>query len=126
MITKLMFIININSCGETISPPMIDLTSNCTLTNDCLLSFKIEGGEFLALLGMNETIKKFKPFIQIEIDEKIIAQTPYLKSDILLFFEKNNDESDNPVIANTKREKWSKNYFLRLYNYFFSDHFLKY
>ena len=78
----------------------------------------IEGGEFLALLSMNETIKKFKPFIQIEIDENIIAQTPYLKSNILLFFEKNNYKSVNPIIANTKREKWSKNYFLSHYNYF--------
>ena len=67
MITKLMFIININSCGETISPPIIDLTSNCTLTNDCLLSFKIEGGEFLALLGMNETIKNSNLLFKLKL-----------------------------------------------------------
>jgi len=41
------------------------------------IKIDIEGGEYPALLGMKETLQKYKPQIIIELDPEIIAKTPY-------------------------------------------------
>lgn len=83
------------------------------LENIHYIKLDIEGGEYLALLGMIETIKKYKPFIQIEIDEAIIKHTSNTKNDILYFFRDINYQIVNPKIKNVHRKEISKNYFFK-------------
>lgn len=100
--------------SETVNCTTLDnYLKNLNLDNLHYIKLDIEGGEYLALLGMIETIKKYKPFIQIEIDEDILKQTAYTKNDILLFFEMNNYQLVNPEIYHIKRSKSSKNYFFK-------------
>lgn len=49
------------------------------------IKLDIEGGEYPALEGMEETIKRYRPAILIEINEEILSATPYSKKDILDF-----------------------------------------
>ena len=100
--------------SETVNCTTLDYyLKNLNLDNLHYIKLDIEGGEYLALLGMLETIKKYKPFIQIEIDEDILKQTAYTKNDIFLFFGRNNYQLVNPEINHTKKSKSSKNYFFR-------------
>lgn len=100
--------------AETVNCTTLDYyLKNLNLDNLHYIKLDIEGGEYLALLGMIETIKKYKPFIQLEIDEIILKQTAYTKNDIFFFFEMNNYQLVNPEINHTKRSKSLKNYFFR-------------
>jgi FkbM family methyltransferase len=79
------------------------------------IKIDIEGGELLALNGMVNSIIKFEPIIQVEIDESILNNTPYSKIDVLNFFDEINYEMFEPTQLNKKIKKqpYSKNYFFR-------------
>lgn len=100
--------------SETVKSITLDsYLNNLSLTHISFIKIDIEGGEYLALLGMKDAINKYKPFIQIEIDEDILKNTPYSKNDILLFFEMANYKLINPKINQVKENKFSKNYFFQ-------------
>lgn len=86
---------------------------NYDLSTIDFIKLDIEGGEYLALQGMKMTIEKYKPFIQIEIDDNILIHTANSKADFFLFFESVNYIMVSPEIANIKRNKSSKNYFFQ-------------
>ncbi|OAQ42233.1 hypothetical protein A5893_03725 [Pedobacter psychrophilus] len=80
------------------------------------IKIDIEGGEYLALKGMINTLKELKPIIQIEIDDEILANTPYKSSDIHNFFKENNYELYMPQLKKQKkllRLPYSKNYYFK-------------
>jgi len=81
------------------------------------IKLDIEGAEYSALLGMKNTLKKYKPIVQIEIDDHILAKTPYRSADIYKFMNDLNYELFIPEllrISNIKRNKSSKNHFFRV------------
>jgi FkbM family methyltransferase len=81
-----------------------------------LIKIDIEGGEYLALLGMIETLKYFSPVVQLEIDESILKMTPYSGDDIYSFFKKIGYELYTPQLTNknqSKRSLHSKNYYFK-------------
>jgi len=49
------------------------------------IKIDIEGGEYPALSGMRETLKKFNPIILLEINKEILSFTPYAEKDIIDF-----------------------------------------
>ena len=55
------------------------------IDNIHLIKIDIEGGELLALSGMKKTLIRYEPVLIIEVDENILASTPYKKQDILEF-----------------------------------------
>lgn len=73
------------------------------------IKMDIEGAEYPALLGMKETISKFHPDFLIEIDPKLLSQTPYSVEQIEQYFfnfdyQKYNIEQDGSLTkATTKR-----------------------
>ena len=76
--------------SETVNATSLDLyLKNHSVNKVDFIKIDIEGGEYPALLGMQETLKKFGPGIFIEIKEDILSQTPYSKKSILDFFYKN-------------------------------------
>ncbi len=48
-----------------------------------LVKLDIEGAEYPALIGMNKMLRRDKPTILIEIDQKLLKNTPYSKHQIL-------------------------------------------
>jgi FkbM family methyltransferase len=81
------------------------------------IKLDIEGAEYSALLGMKNTLKKYKPIVQIEIDDHILAKTPYRSADIYKFMNDLNYELFIPEllkITKIKRNKSSKNHFFRV------------
>jgi FkbM family methyltransferase len=50
-----------------------------------LIKIDIEGGEFLALKGMEGLLKKYKPALLLEIDPNILERTPFQQEDIETF-----------------------------------------
>jgi FkbM family methyltransferase len=80
------------------------------------IKIDIEGGEYLALLGMIETLKKYRPIVQIEIDDSILDFTPYNKDDIFCYFKNIKYEVFNPELKqnkNLKKSIHSKNYYFK-------------
>ncbi len=51
------------------------------------IKLDIEGGEYLALLGMKKTLQHHKPILLIEIEDSILKNTPFKASDIIDFLE---------------------------------------
>jgi FkbM family methyltransferase len=49
------------------------------------IKIDIEGGEFPALIGMSETLKRFHPTLLIELDDEILAKTNFKKMQIVDF-----------------------------------------
>lgn len=81
------------------------------------IKLDIEGAEYSALLGMKNTLKKYKPIVQIEIDDHILAKTPYRSADIYKFMNDLNYELFIPEllkITKIRRNKSSKNHFFRV------------
>ena len=73
---------------ETVVSDSLDnylLSNNLNSVN--YIKIDIEGAEYPALLGMMGTIEKYKPIIQIEIDDNILANTPYRSCDIYKFMD---------------------------------------
>lgn len=80
------------------------------------IKIDIEGGEYLALKGMVKTIDRFKPILQVEIDDSILVNTPFRSSDIFGFFEEMDYEVFTPVLEKSKtlsKAAYSKNYYFR-------------
>ncbi len=80
------------------------------------IKIDIEGGEYLALLGMKETLKKFKPIVQLEIDYEILLKTPYNRENIFDFMTEINYEVFIPNLINQSKVKpnsYSKNCFFK-------------
>lgn len=80
------------------------------------IKIDIEGGEYLALLGMKETLKKFKPIVQLEIDNEILLKTPYNRENIFDFMTEINYEVFIPNLINQSKVKpnsYSKNCFFK-------------
>lgn len=72
------------SQSETVFAVTLDsYVKNHDISRVDLIKLDIEGGEFPALEGMEETLKKFRPPIIIEIKENVLNLTPYTKKEIL-------------------------------------------
>lgn len=79
------------------------------------IKIDIEGGEYLALKGMINLLKKFKPIVQIEIDDEILKKTPFRRTDIFDFFKNIDYELYMPTLHNNKlvQPDYSKNHYFR-------------
>ena len=51
------------------------------------IKLDIEGGEYDALRGMEQTLLRCKPTLIVELEEEIIAKTNYTKEDVITFLE---------------------------------------
>lgn len=83
---------------------------------DCidLIKLDIEGGEYLALLGMEETLKRFTPTLLLELDDEIIKKTPHSKQQIIDFLKNLGYKmyylGDNGQISEIERYPETKNF----------------
>lgn len=105
-----------NEEPEKVSTISLDIyLSNNKIDSLKYVKIDIEGGEYLALIGMVNTLKKFKPIVQIEINDAILVKTDYNSFDIERFFNEIGFEIFNPVLTNSRisLNKYSKNCFFR-------------
>lgn len=78
------------------------------------IKMDIEGGEYPALLGMKNTLLKYKPTLLIEIDDEILQRTPYTSQQIFSYLKELGYkdyyiDSNGNLSENTVRKK-VKNY----------------
>jgi FkbM family methyltransferase len=77
-----------------------------------LIKIDIEGGEYPALQGMTQALQKLKPTLLIELDDDIIKNTPFGKSQIIgflmnlgykqYFLDRNGNLTENEKLSETK------------------------
>ena len=60
-----------------------------------VIKIDIEGAELLALKGMVDTLKKFRPVVFFEMNPQNLAVYPYEATDIISFFHQNNYKIKN-------------------------------
>lgn len=79
-----------------------------------LIKMDIEGAEFKALQGMQQTLKKYRPILLIELDEQILDRAKIFKDDIINFLKKFNYQmfaicSDGSLTNKSLQEKACSN-----------------
>lgn len=73
-----------NNQSEKINAVSVDTyLKNNPVKTISFIKIDVEGGEYPVLLGMKETLSKYNPRLLVEINEEILAHTPYRESDII-------------------------------------------
>ena len=114
MVSTFNFDNGISTKVQTIS--LDNFFSENEISSIKFIKIDIEGGEYLALLGMSETLRKYRPIVQIEIDDSILENTPYNKEDIFNYFKSIEYEVFSPELKRNKYLKksiHSKNYYFK-------------
>ncbi len=75
---------------EIISTSLDTYLSDKKINTVDIIKMDIEGGEYLALLGMKSTLIKYHPLLIIEIDNNILKDTPYSDKDIYTYLKELN------------------------------------
>jgi len=73
------------TASETVMSTSLDAYFNAKDLKIALIKMDIEGGEYLALKGMEQLLKLQKPAILIEINPEILQHTPFDQNDVESF-----------------------------------------